>query len=48
MSEESKPQEIENEQPVAPEEVSEHELNDIAGGNGGNPVQPHGPIAPGG
>jgi hypothetical protein len=48
MSEELKPQELENDQPVVPEVLSEQEMNEIAGGNGGNPTQPHGPIAPGG
>jgi bacteriocin-like protein len=34
MSEELKPQELENDQPAAPKELSEQELNEIAGGNG--------------
>jgi hypothetical protein len=47
MSEELKPQELENDQPAAPEELTEHELNEIAGGNGSSPV--HGaPPVPGG
>ena len=32
MSEEVKAQEMENDQPVAPEELSEQELDEIAGG----------------
>jgi len=47
MSEQPKTQEIENDQPAS-EELAEQELNEIAVGNGGNPIQPHGPIAPGG
>jgi bacteriocin-like protein len=34
MSEELKAQEAENDQPVTPEELSEHELNEVVGGNG--------------
>jgi hypothetical protein len=48
MSEELKPQQLENDQPVVPEVLSEQELNEIAGGNGGSPIVPHGPPAPGG
>jgi hypothetical protein len=49
MSEESKPQELEDEQPPAPDQLSEYLLNEIAGGTGGNPVLPHGgPVGPGG
>jgi len=48
MSEELKPQELENDQPMAPEELSEQELNDIAGGVGGSPIIPRGPGGGGG
>ena len=34
MSEELKPQQIEGDQPGTPEELTERELNDIAGRNG--------------
>jgi len=47
MSEELKPREIENNQPVAPKELSEQDLNEIAGGNGSSPVH-GGPPVPGG
>jgi len=47
MSEEQKQQEIENDQPAAPEELSEQELNEIAGGLGSSPVH-GGPPVPGG
>jgi hypothetical protein len=48
MSEELKPKEIENEQPVAPEELTEQELNEIAdgstpGANGHLGPEPPGP-----
>jgi hypothetical protein len=46
MSEELKPKELENEQPVAPEELSEQELNEIAGGNGGGTSYHGGPPPP--
>jgi hypothetical protein len=48
MSEELKPQELENDQPVAPE-LSEQELNEIAGGSTAG-ANGHGgpPPAPGG
>jgi hypothetical protein len=40
MSEELKPQELENNHPVAPEELSEQDLTEIAGGSVPAP-QPH-------
>jgi len=49
MSEESKPQELENDRLVAPEELTNQELNEIAGGNGGGTgLHPLGPPTPGG
>jgi hypothetical protein len=45
--EELKPQELENDEPVAPEELKEHELNDIAGGlAGGTRLHAPGPGPP--
>jgi hypothetical protein len=49
MCEELKPQQLENDQPVAPGELSEQEMNEIAGGNGGGTgLHPLGPPTPGG
>jgi bacteriocin-like protein len=46
MSEELRPQELENDQPAAPEELSEQELTEIAGGNGGGTSYHGGPPPP--
>jgi len=50
MSEELNPQQLENDQPVAPEELMEQELSDVAGGvgsgAGSHPLGP--PLPPGG
>jgi len=47
MSEELKPQELENDQPVAPE-LTEQELNDVVGGNGTGVIHAPPPPAPAG
>jgi hypothetical protein len=47
MAEESNPQEIENQRPVPPEELTEHQLDKVTRGNGSSLMRlPRAPLAP--